>query len=269
MTSRILSIDGARLAPLDNLLDGQIGWWLERNAANSSVINLMNPGTFDGTLKAGVDWSEGAKSEGQVLQFDGGTNAYIDLGTDPLIHKDTPFTLMWIERADTSSGYRGLFTFCPSGTTQRFIVFRNDSDTTYRYLTSTISNNGGSIRFAGAPTLASGAGIWRVWMLFGAAGMGSLSAVDWSLAVDGASFAASTGNTISSFTGALNYIGWDSLDDKWLGALANVRLWGRVLSAGERARLLLDPFAGLDEDDQDFIPSTVAAFRRDRMFAAM
>jgi hypothetical protein len=102
--------------------------------------------------------------------------------------------------------------------------------------------------------------------------MTSLTTSDWTLYHDFGSTAATTGQTLSSFTGSTNYIGWDSIDNKWQGAIGCVRMWKRVLSRGEINTILGDPLAGLARPDRQFMfAATVGggATRRDRMFIAL
>ena len=253
----------------DSILQNQIGWWVTPDGGTGKVRNLVKP-TTSALLQSGAGWTYGKYTP--MMSFDGGANAYVDLGATALLASTDPFTLMWTERATNTGAYRGLFVFSPSGTAQKFIVLRDDTDVNYRYLTASICNVGACVRFATVPTLAAGVAVDRTYFLIGRGGMGSttLSQFDvWGQETIVTPYPASAGNPLGSFTGGQNYIGWDSVDNKWNGAIGNVRLWTRVLFLNEIKRLFVDGMAGVMRPRALFPSSAAPATRRDRMFAAM
>lgn len=239
----MLPLELPQIDTLDSFNQLLVGWWMVR--CGDSVPNLADPSRFHGVAKSGA--STATYRGMPVMQFDGTANAYIDLGAAPLLNQSFPFTLAWWENPSSSSGASGAFVFCPSGTAQKFIVLRYDG-ANYNYLTATLCNRGvgGLIpRFVTAPSLASSVGVPRLWVLRGSGGMQSTTLSDYSLSVDGTAYAAgAAGNGLAGFTGAVNYIGWDSVDNNWSGWLGNVRLWRRVIGNEEIKRLRGDWMAG-------------------------
>lgn len=241
-------------APLplgDPLLAGQIGWWLAADGNGSRLTNSANANRFNGTLQAGATWSAG--DTGRALAFDGTSTAYVDLGTTALLAQTDPFTLLWREYVGTNPGFPAVATFLPTSAANRFLVFRNDSSANYQYLSCGLGSAAQACRFAAAPTLASGVGIWRTFILIGRGGMSSTTTTNWDLYFKspgagtvsaGACTLAGSGG-LSAAASNLNYLGWDGVDNQWNGRMENFRLWARAINGNEVNRLLADPYAGL------------------------
>lgn len=257
----------------DPLLKDQVGWWMANEGAGTKLNNLMGP-LFQGALQSGVAWGKGAY--GAALTMAGGANDYVDLGTDALLSNTDPFTLAWLERPETATGFLGVACFMPTGASQRFLVIRNDSSASYQYLTVGNGNAvANSIQFTTAPTLASGAGKWRLWILVGTAGMSSTTPGNFELYVrDGTGVTRHTptaGNNLGAAASNFNYYGWDGLDSKWTGGLDSMRLWKRRLLGFDLNRVLSDPFAGQRSQSPLVFGATnsAAGGGLHRMFAAM
>ena len=258
---------GARVDRGGSILRGQVGWWA--GAHNGKLIDLM--GRRHGVLGSGA---VAAAGQLPMIEFDGGSNGYADLGAAALLHKDDPFTLSWVERVRVAGAYMGLFVFCPSGTSEKFIVLRDDSDTNYRYLTASLANKtlGNVPRWANS-SLAMSARVGKEirCVLIGYAGMGAnVGSANFRLIVDIGYEAIATagGTSLGSFTGATNLIGWDSVDNKFQGAIGCTRLWTRALSVFEAYRVIANPMIGLTAP-RGLLHSASVAPATHRMFIAM
>lgn len=228
----------------NSLSQGQIGWWLANEGAGIRLTNIANRNASSGTLQSGATWQNSVI--GRNLAFDGTATSYVDLGTSPLLAGTTPFTLQWLEFVGTSPPtFAAVAGFLPSGNTQRFLIFHEDSNAFYTNFNCGLGSAPSISLFAGAPTLASGVGIWRQWILTGTAGMNGVQNT-FRLIVDAVDKGTGTaGGTLSSQTANLNVLGWDGADSKWKGALDNFRLWGRVLGNTEIDRLIRNPYDGV------------------------
>lgn len=254
----------------DSINIGQVGWWLANEGAGNRLANIANPNRFTGTLQAGATWSN--HQTGRTVAFDGGANAYVDLGTASLIPSTTtPLTLSWIENPGTSPpAFAGLACFKAADAAQRWLLFREDSDVSYRYLSFGLGSAATARKFSTAPTMASGVGVAKHFLLLIPDGMAgtTTTAAGPSLYVDGVRFTTIAGSAISAQAANLNYLGWDGADAKWKGNLDNFRLWTRALSGAELNQLIADPSAGTARARTYFLPAP-AAQPLHRMFLAL
>lgn len=253
----------------DSLSNGQIGWWLANEGAGA-VKNIANPALFNGTAQAGV--TRGVSDWGRELVGNGAANSYVDLGVAKLIDQATPFTFSWMERAGTSPlAYSGVATFLPISATQRWFLFRDDTDVNFRYMSCGLANTAMN-QFLNAPTLASGVGITRHFILLGLKGMQGAPATNaYILIVDGVGISGAgttSGGVPGSLTSNLNLLGWDGADSNYKGGYQNFRLWNRVLGSTELNRLILNPFAGASVR-KVFAASSVVTGNHSSMFLAM
>lgn len=228
----------------DSLSSGQVGWWLANEGVGSQLTNIADRNRFRGTLQSGATRQTSTIGNNIAMS---GTTSYVDLGTAPLIAGTTPFTLHWLEYVGASPPtFASVATFMPSGNTQRFLLFHEDSDANYKNFSCGLGSAAATNKFATVPTLASGVGLWRQWILIGNAGMNGSTPSSFTIIVDGVYYGgAASGGGFSSQTSNLNYLGWDSADSQWKGAQDDFRLWNRVLSSKELDRLIANPYAGV------------------------
>ncbi len=253
----------------DTLSRSQIGWWLANEQYGTRLVNIANSALFNGTLQAGA--TRGLGDVGPCINLSGAAASYVDLGTTALLAGTDPFTFQWLEYlSPTPPAFTAVATFMPSGNTQRFIILHEDSDIRYAQVSVGLGTTSQAAQWGGAtPTMASGVGIWRQWILTGTAGMsGSFGTMR--LYADGMSLGlGSPGSAFGALTANLNYLGWDGADSQMKGALSNCRLWNRVLTNPELDRLIANPYAGIKYRRNlidTFIPASAPLWR---MFNAM
>lgn len=232
----------------DIINEGLVSWWFGGEGAGTRIANIINSGRFAGAMQAGYTW--GVDGYGKTYLGNGGATSYVDCGTVGMLSDTSEFTLAWFETLATNpgAGIYGSLCLFPAGASQRFLVLRSDSSAAYGAMTVGKGSTLNCARWAGAPSLASGVGKTRLWVMSGASISGA--SFNFSLQVDGINYGASeagSGNNIGTQTSNLNYLGWDGAVSKFPGSIHNVRLWNRRLSLQESYRLYEDPFAGIAE----------------------
>jgi len=258
--------------PIDPINIAQVFWGMP--GPGGELFNIAQ-NLYSAPLLAGASWAYSDRSLSAV-RFDGGANGYIDLGTTALLGHTDPFSISWVENVRVAGAYMGVMGFVPSGQTQRFLMFRDDTDTNYRYLTASLCNRtvpNVSI-FAGAKPMSTRVG--RSWhsVLTGLNGMsGGFTSFRLYENYFGVLSSTSAGTSLGSFTGTGNLIGWDGVDNKFQGDIGAPRIWRRALTFTEIQRLHLDPLAGLlrvDSTLTDLLARESAPTGRyDRMLIAM
>lgn len=218
----------------------QLCWLWGGDQGGTELRNIANPAR-NGTLLAGV--SRDGSVVGRAPLFDGGANSYIDMGAN-LIQAGESCTISWIEQvAPTTPTYGGVCCFFPNGGSQRFLMFREGSG--YGRLAWRVGG-GAMVVSSTVPTISSGVGLARHFVLRGRNGIESATPSDWDVWVDGALYTQAAGNNLTAQTAQLNYWGWDGADSKWLGWQTNQRLWNRALSDGEIDMLVKNAYAGIE-----------------------
>ena len=157
-----------------------------------------------------------------------------DLGTRQYLTYGVSATVSWWERVTSSgNGYYSRFRLNTGG--RDIAVLRTDQGSYFGISTFNISS-GASKQFVSAPSVANSVGIWRHFALVMAAGPDATANSDWTLYVDGVSYAATAAGT-GFLSNGVNRIGWDSADNGANCMFSDFAIYGRVITANE-ARLL-------------------------------
>lgn len=229
----------------DSINDGQVAWWFGGEGAGTTIDNIANPALYSGAMQAGITW--GADILGKTYLGNGGATSYVNCGTTDMIADANPFTIAWLETIPSTpgAGIYGAVCFFPNGGAQRFLVLRSDSSGVYGPITVGKGNTTNCPKWSTAPSLASGVGLTRLWIVRGPALTNITNLQLFANGIDFSFNATGAGNNLGSQPGNFNYLGWDGADSKFPGSIHNVRLWARQLGLAECVRLNQDPFAGL------------------------
>lgn len=224
--------------------------WFVANPPTRVPRDILQLPLAAGSLGANV--ALGNSGYGAAFVGDGSASSFVDLGsTNRFLSSGTqPFTVSWIERHTGAGTNQGIVNLFPSGgtpSTKSFAIIRVSSATigpaTYGRLACGPWVAGGVLpAFLGPPVLTDNAP--RVFVLVGINGCYAQTPADFSVYWDGG-FQTSSNNGNSSASGATqNYFGWDNADNKFTGALDNLRVWNRVLSTTEAQSVIADPYIG-------------------------
>ena len=218
------------------LWDGVIGAWCPSLGPTGTRLHDFSRYNNWGTLTnmdAATDW---VVDGGQyALDFDG-TNDYIDIGTRQYLTYGVAATVSWWERITSSgNGYYSRFRLKTGA--QDMAVLRTDQATYLGISTFNVSI-GASKQFASAPSVANSVGVWRHFALVMAAGPDGTTNSDWTLYVDGVSYAATAAGT-GVLSNGVNRIGWDSADNGANCMFSDFAIYGRAITANEARELYL------------------------------
>jgi hypothetical protein len=211
---------------------------------------------------------------GMVPSLDG-TNGYYNLvapGAKLLASSTTPLTISWAEYWGTASSYMGIFAFQTGSGGNSLFGFRAVYPAAAGYAPFTVSRSGTGVTWDVPVAIATtnAVGDFHRFVLVGAGGASSATPADWTLYIDGVSYAARA-TTIGTGTTTVSVFGWDGLDSKFPGSVFDFLIAERSWGPEEVANYFAYPYAhyALQNNKVYFDQAAAAAGFHSRYFYDM